>query len=174
MGSRSMLCVVQQEAVALLESRSSEDGISEESISALHSIEEQQDTQESEEETPEDAAKALLGLPDIHSGMTLAKNQGHVDVSAADSASSPKKASAPLPAVQEEEDGEKLPEAETRFQSGSLRAFRRSASSQGPRAAKKGNSFSHDAQSARFHPHGWSRRSTHGKAVKPQDSPALV
>lgn len=67
-----------------------------------------------------------------------------------------------LPVLPEEEEEGRLPEADLKFQPGH-RAFRRSASSQGPRIARKGSSFSHDAQSAKFHPHGWSRRSTHGK-----------
>ena len=163
----SVVVNLQQEAVALLESQTSEDSVSEEGIAALHSKEEEQDTQQGEEEGPEDAARALLGLPDMQTGVqqhslgqhsTAWPNQAMLH-----SNSSPvQKASAPLSAVAEEENDGSLPEANTRFQAGH-RAFRRSASSQGPRVAKKGNSFSHGAQATRFHPHGWSRRSTHGE-----------
>lgn len=158
----SVVVNLQQEAVALLESQTSEDSVSEEGIAALHSKEEEQDTQQGEEEGPEEAARALLGLPDMQTGVQQ-HSLGQHSMAMLHSNSSPvRKASAPLSAVAEEEDDGSLPEANTRFQAGH-RAFRRSASSQGPRVAKKGNSFSHDAQAARFHPHGWSRHSTHGE-----------
>ena len=157
----SVVVNLQQEAVALLESQTSEDSVSEEGIAALHSKEEEQDTQQGEEEGSEDAARALLGLPDMQTGVQQ-HSLGQHSMVMLHSDCPVQKASAPLSAVAEEEDDGSLPEANTRFQAGH-RAFRRSASSQGPRVAKEGNSFSHDAQAARFHPHGWSRRSTHGE-----------
>lgn len=69
-----------------------------------------------------------------------------------------------LRAVPEEEQGPTaLPEAESRFRPpGSPRALRRSASSQGPRVTKKGNSFSSAGAGSKLHPHGWARQSVHG------------
>ena len=166
----SVMVYLQQEAVALLESQTSEDSVSEEGTAAVHSKEEEQDTQQGEEEGPEDAARALLGLPDVQTGVQQHSTAQHSTARPSQAMlhaefSPVQKASAPLPAVAEEEDDGSLPEANSTFQVGGHRAFRRSASSQGPRVAKKGNSFSHDAQAARFHPHGWSRRSTHGEQL---------
>lgn len=66
-GSCNNDLVLQQEAVALLEARTSEDGRSEENISALHSQDEEHATQQHDQDS-EIAARALLGAPDTQTG----------------------------------------------------------------------------------------------------------